>query len=57
MELWLRAGELGFAMAYYTVGVVYFKGEGVRMNMKKAKHYTDNEKGRVLRRAIAKRHG
>ena len=41
MELWLRAGELGCACAYYNVADTYFKGEGVERDMKKAKYYDE----------------
>ena len=37
-ELWLRAGELGNAMAYQNIADVYSRGEGVEKDMKKAKH-------------------
>ena len=39
VELWLRAGKLGCAVAYYSVGNAYINGEGVERDMKKAKHY------------------
>ena len=39
MELWHRAGELGCAEAHYNIAVTYDHGEGVEMDMKKAKHY------------------
>ena len=39
MELWLRAGELGCAESYRSVGNAYRTGEGVERDMKKAKHY------------------
>ena len=38
-ELWLKAGELGCAEAYYNLGVVYDNGMGVKMDRNKAKHY------------------
>ena len=38
-ELYLKAGELGFAPAYYNLGLAYDKGHGVEIDMKKAKHY------------------
>jgi TPR repeat protein len=38
-KLWLRAGELGNAMAYNNVGVSYERGEGVQRDTKKANHY------------------
>ena len=39
VELWLRAGELGCAGAYYNLGVFYNFGEGVEVDKKKAKNY------------------
>jgi TPR repeat protein len=39
MTLWLRAGELGCAVAYGNVGNAYHYGQGVEMDTKKAKHY------------------
>ena len=39
MELWLRAGELGYAMAYYNIADSYRGGGGVERDMDKAKHY------------------
>jgi len=38
-QLLLKAGELGCAVAYYNLGNSYMDGEGVEVNMKKAKHY------------------
>ena len=38
-ELYLRAGELGCATAYFNLGNVYRLGAGVEMDMKKAKHF------------------
>ena len=38
-ELWLRAGELGNAMAYQNIADAYLIGEGVEKDMKKAKYY------------------
>ena len=38
-ELFLRAGELGCANAYYNLGVSYEKGRGVEVNKEKAMHY------------------
>ena len=38
-ELWLKAGELGCAQAYYNLGVSYDQGRGVEVDKKKAKHY------------------
>ena len=39
MELWLRAGELGCAMAYNNIANAYYTGEGVEQDETKAKHY------------------
>ena len=39
MEILLRAGELGDAMAYCKIGIIYFIGQGVEKDTKKAKHY------------------
>ena len=38
-ELFLKAGELGCATAYYNLGNSYDNGRGVESDMKKAKHY------------------
>ena len=38
-ELWLKAGELGSADAYFNLGNSYRVGRGVEVDMKKAKHY------------------
>ena len=38
-ELYLKAGELGSAQAYYNLGVVYGTEYGVEIDEKKAKHY------------------
>ena len=38
-ELNLKAGELGYAGAYYSLGLAYNHGRGVEINMKKAKQY------------------
>ena len=39
LELYLRAGELGYAMAYGNIGSAYYLGEGVERDIEKAKHY------------------
>ena len=39
LELWHRAGELGYATAYYNIGNANFNGLGVERDMKKATHY------------------
>jgi len=38
-ELFLKAGELGCAQAYYNLGVSYDNGHGVESDMKKATYY------------------
>ena len=38
-ELYLKAGELGCADAYYDLGNAYRLGRGVEIDKKKAKHY------------------
>jgi len=38
-ELYLKAGELGCAVAYYNLGNSYKDGTGVEVDMKKCKHY------------------
>ena len=38
-ELYHRAGELGYASAYYNIGNAYYNGRGVERNEKKAEHY------------------
>jgi len=38
-ELWLKGGELGCAEAYYNLGIVYRRGEGVEIDDKKAIYY------------------
>jgi len=38
-ELFHRAGELGFADAYYSIGATYLRGNGVERDTKKANHY------------------
>ena len=39
LELYLRAGELGYTEAYCFVGYAYETGDGVEVDEKKAKHY------------------
>ena len=41
-ELYLKAGELGCALAYFNLGVCYEKGRGVGIDEKKAKHYYEH---------------
>ena len=38
-ELFLKAGELGCAVAYHNLGVLYRDGRGVEVDKKKAKYY------------------
>ena len=38
-ELFLKAGELGYAEGYYNCGVNYCTGRGVEVDMKKANYY------------------
>jgi len=38
-ELWLKAGELGYAEAYCNLGMYYENGVSVERDEKKAKHY------------------
>ena len=39
LELWYRAGELGYAEAYNNIGNAYHFGNGVERDEKKADHY------------------
>ncbi len=39
LELWHRAGELGYTAAYHNIGRAYELGEGVDVDKKKAIHY------------------
>jgi len=39
LELWHRAGELGHAKSYQTIGAAYDNGEGLEVDKKKARHY------------------
>jgi len=39
LELWHRAGVLGYADAYLNIGYAYQFGRGVEVDKKKAKHY------------------
>ena len=39
LELLHRAGELGSASAYYGIGIAYYDGIGVEVDLKKAAHY------------------
>ena len=38
-ELYVRAGELGSAKAYDSIGYAYYNGSGVEIDKKKANHY------------------
>lgn len=40
-ELWYRAGELGHAAAYSSIGSAYYYGRGVETDKKKAIHYLE----------------
>jgi len=39
LELFRRAGELGYPKSYYNIGYAYDNGEGVEVDEKKANHY------------------
>ena len=39
LDLWHQAGKLGCAAAYHNIGNVYYNGEGVKRDEKKADHY------------------
>ena len=39
LDLWRRAGELGYAQAYNNLGFAYSNGRGVDVDKKKAVHY------------------
>ena len=39
LELWQRAGELGYYKSYYNIGNAYYSGRGVEMDGKKGTHY------------------
>ena len=39
LELWHRAGELGYTRSYYNIGNTYVFGRGAGRDMKKATHY------------------
>ena len=38
-KLYLKAGELGHAVAYFNLGIAYNNGTGVEVDKKKAQHY------------------
>ena len=39
LELWHRAGELGYTQAYTNIGSSYNNGRGVEVDKKKARYY------------------
>ena len=39
VELWHRAGELGYAPSYHNIGNAYYNGDGEERDEKKANHY------------------
>ena len=39
LELWHRAGDLGYSEAYTNIGFAYKQGQGVEVDKKKAKQY------------------
>ena len=39
LELWHRAGELGYVSAYNNIGYAYESGRGAEVDKKKARHY------------------
>ena len=39
IEFYLKAGQLGCAVAYYNLGLLYYNGDGVEADTKKAQHY------------------
>jgi len=39
LELWHRAGELGYSTAHTAIGNAYYYGRGVEVDKKKANHY------------------
>ena len=41
IELWLRAGKLGFTAAYSNIASAYHRGNGVERDEKKAKYYAE----------------
>ena len=40
-RLYLKAGELGYAAAYFNLGGPYAQGTGVDIDMKRAKYYCE----------------
>ena len=53
LEYWHRAGELGHAAAYGTIGSAYYKGEGVEVDKKKAKYFVEKA---AIRGSVVARH-
>ena len=41
LEFWHRAAELGYAKAYCKIGCAYYRGEGVKIDEKKAVYYCE----------------
>lgn len=39
LDLWQKAGDLGFSMGYHNLGNAYYSGRGVEGDNKKARHY------------------
>ncbi|KAL7524691.1 hypothetical protein ACHAXR_002169 [Thalassiosira sp. AJA248-18] len=39
LELWHQAAKLGWPESHYSLGLVYFDGEGVEKDIKKAKYH------------------
>ena len=40
-ELWIKAGELGYAQAYFNLGSSYYHGNGVEIDEMKGKHFCE----------------
>ena len=53
LELWYRAGELGSAESYGSIGYVYNNGQGMKVDKKKAKYYYELS---AMRGNVAARH-
>jgi len=41
LELWHRAGKLGYSKSFYNIGICYYNGRGVELDKKKANHYLE----------------
>jgi len=39
LELWHQAAELGHAKAYYSIGMAYYRGDGVEIDERKIRYY------------------